>query len=104
MTRQGGLLKTKEEFNADDNLKKEYENYSKYTKERQAGIAYFEVYIPMWSDELYNKFVDENGNIDVDAIEATSPELLKMISYRIPTEDKYSTAPMKAVGFMPRGR
>lgn len=100
--RQGGLLKTKEEFNADDSLKKEYGNYSKYTKERQAGIAYFEVYIPMWSDELYNKFVDENGNIDVDAIEATSPELLKMISYRIPTEDKYSTAPMKAVGFMPR--
>lgn len=100
--RQGGLLKTKEEFNADDSLKKEYGNYSKYTKERQAGIAYFEVYIPMWSDELYNKFVDENGNIDVDAVEATSPELLKMISYRIPTEDKYSTAPMKAVGFMPR--
>ena len=100
--RQGGLLKTKEEFNADDNLKKEYGNYSKYTKERQAGIAYFEVYIPMWSDELYNKFVDENGNIDIDAIEATSPELLKMISYRIPTEDKYSIAPMKAVGFMPR--
>ena len=100
--RQGGLLKTEEEFNADDSLKKEYGNYSKYTKERQAGIAYFEVYIPMWSDELYNKFVDENGYIDVDAIEATSPELLKMISYRIPTEDKYSTAPMKAVGFMPR--
>ena len=57
----------------------------------------------MWMKEkLFNEFADNNGNIDVDAIEAVDPELLKMISYRIPTEDKYSIAPMKVVGFLPK--
>ena len=44
----------------------------------------------------------KNGNIDIEAIEATNPELLKLIGYRIPSEDKYSLAPIKIVGFMPK--
>ena len=36
------------------------------------------------------------------AIEELNPDLLKMIGYRIPTEDKYSCAPLKIVGFLPR--
>lgn len=46
--------------------------------------------------------MDKDGNIDMKAIEETNPELLKLITYRIPTEDKYSMAPCKIVGFMPR--
>ena len=77
-------------------------SYEEYVRENQAGIAYFEVFIPIWANELFEKFSNEDGTINMEAIEATDPELLKMISYRIPTEDKYSCAPMKVVGFMPR--
>jgi hypothetical protein len=46
--------------------------------------------------------MDAKGNINVEAIEKTNPDLLKMIGYRIPSEDKYSLAPIKIVGFMPK--
>lgn len=117
--KKGGLLMTREEYEQNP-VKREISqtekfnarykgkaasgtlSYENYVKENQAGIAYFEVYMPIWSNELFEKFADENGNIDIAAIEALNPELLKMVSYRIPTEDKYSMAPMKVVGFMPK--
>jgi hypothetical protein len=76
--------------------------YTNYIAENQAGIAYMECMAPAYTKELFANFADENGNIDVEAIEKTSPELLKMIGYRIPTEDKYSITPLKIVGFLPR--
>ena len=76
--------------------------YKQYIADNQAGIAYMECMAPAYTKELFVNFADENGNIDVEAIEQTSPELLKMIGYRIPTEDKYSIAPLKIVGFLPR--
>lgn len=99
--KNGGLLMTREEYEGWQPAT--HQTYEEYVKENQAGIAYFEVFAPMWMKErLFNEFADNNGNIDVDAIEAVDPELLKMISYRIPTEDKYSIAPMKVVGFLPK--
>ena len=77
-------------------------SYKEYIKKNQGGIAYFEVYAPIWSNDIFDKFANEDGSINVEAINAVNPELLKMVSYRIPTEDKYSCAPMKVVGFMPR--
>ena len=77
-------------------------SYKEYIKKNQGGIAYFEVYAPCPSKEIYDKFSNPDGTINFEALEATCPELLKMVSYRIPTEDKYSCAPMKVVGFMPR--
>lgn len=77
-------------------------DYKKYIADNQAGIAYMECMAPAYTKELFSNFADENGNIDVKAIEKTSPELLKMIGYRIPTEDKYSISPLKIVGFLPR--
>ena len=76
--------------------------YKKYITDNQAGIAYMECMAPAYTKELFANFADEEGNIDVKAIEKTSPELLKMIGYRIPTEDKYSISPLKIVGFLPR--
>lgn len=96
--RGGGLLLMENEFTPTD----QYKTYDEYKKAEQAGIAYFEVYVPIWNNELFDKFANEDGTIDTEAIEAIDPELLKMVSYRIPTEDKYSCAPMKVVGFMPR--
>ena len=94
-----GLLPLEEEYNPSEHNGISYKDYcAKY----QGGIAHFEVYMPIWSDDLFKKFGKPDGTIDVEAIEALDPELLKMVSYRIPTEDKYSCAPMKVVGFMPR--
>lgn len=97
--KQGNLIPLEEEYvpSEHDDL-----SYKDYLKKNQGGIAHFEVFCPIWSNELFDKFSNADGSINVDAINAVDPELLKMVSYRIPTEDKYSCAPMKVVGFMPR--
>lgn len=97
--KQGNLLPLEEEYVASShgNIP-----YKEYLKRNQGGIAYFEVFAPIWSNELFDKFSNADGTINVNAINAVDPELLKMVSYRIPTEDKYSCAPMKVIGFMPR--
>ena len=91
----GELLKTRDEFKSDD----EYRNY---IKDNQKGIAYFECIAPASTKALLQDFIDEKGNLDVAAIEATNPDLLKAIGYRIPTEGKHSMQPLKIVGFAPR--
>lgn len=102
----GGLLMTKEEFAKTAPGPEGKYNidaaYKKYIEDNQAGIAYYEVYAPIYVNELFKQFADKNGNIDIQAIEEVNPDLLKMIGYRIPTEDKYSMAPLKIVGFLPR--
>ena len=97
--KQGNLISLEDEYvpSEHDGL-----SYKDYLKKNQGGIAYFEVFCPIWSNELFDKFSNADGSINVDAINVVDPELLKMVSYRIPTEDKYSCAPMKVVGFMPR--
>ena len=97
--KQGNLLPLEEEYVASShgNIP-----YKEFVRRNQGGIAYFEVFAPIWSNELFDKFANADGTINVDAINAIDPELLKMVSYRIPTEDKYSCAPMKVIGFMPR--
>lgn len=94
--KSGNLLQTRTEFEGTD---AEYRNY---IKENQAGIAYFEVFAPIYSNQLFTQFADKNGVINMQALEMLDPDLLKMIGYRIPTEDKYSMAPLKIVGFLPR--
>lgn len=94
--KNGGFLKTRNEFEGTD------AEFLKYIEENQGGIAYFEVYAPIYSNELFKKFADKDGNIDIQTIEHIDPELLKMVGYRIPTEAKYSAAPLKIVGFLPR--
>ena len=76
--------------------------YEQYIEENQAGIAYFEVFAPIYLNDIFEKFQNPDGSIDMKAIEELNPDLLKMIGYRIPTEDKYSCAPLKIVGFLPR--
>lgn len=60
------------------------------------------MFAPAWSEELYRNFADEDGTIDVEALNDIDPDLLKLITYRIPTEDKCSIAPCKIVGFLPK--
>lgn len=96
--RSGGLLMLKSEFKPTA----KYKTYDEYKKAEQAGVAYYEVFIPIWANELFSKFADKDGNIDITTLELIDPELLEMVSYRIPTEDKYSIAPMRVAGFMPK--
>lgn len=95
-SKDGKLLKTRSEFKGTD------EEYKKYIKENQGAIAYFECFAPIYTRDLFSKFADKDGNIDVATIERIDPDLLKMVGYRIPTEDKYSMIPLKIVGFLPR--
>ena len=95
----GGTLIGYDEYLAQGHTEEEYKAY---VKEHQGGIEHFECLAPAWMESLYTDFVDENGVIDVEALEMINPDLLKLFGYRIPTEDKYSAAPFKIVGFLPK--
>lgn len=61
-------------------------------------IKHVEVYAPMYSKDLEKYINPETGLIDIDKV----PEkMLEGIVYRIPNEDKYSTFPVKIIGFLP---
>lgn len=92
---KNGNIIDRSKFNSD-------EEYKEYLKENQAGVAYFECFAPAYTKDIFLHFTKENGDIDIEAIEKLNPELLKMIGYRIPTENKYSIIPMKIVGFLPK--
>lgn len=99
--KQGDILPTLTEW-LDENPGKTAEDFKEYLKENQAGVAYYECYAPAYMKEMFECFMDENGNIDVKAIEESNPEMLEMIGYRIPSEDLYSVAPLRIMGFLPK--
>lgn len=104
--KNGGMLMTRDEWEKSTSSSKG-NSFKEYIRQNQGGIAYFEVLAPigatsLYANGLFEEFTDKNGAINIEAIEMLSPELLKMIGYRIPTEAKYSMAPLKIVGFLPR--
>lgn len=99
--KNGGMLMTRDEWEKSTSSSKG-NSFKEYISQNQGGIAHFEVFAPIYANELFEKFADKNGVINMEAIEMVSPELLKMVGYRIPTEAKYSMAPLKIVGFLPR--
>ena len=62
---------------------------------KQAGIMYIECYAP---STVFKDFADENGFVDFNKI---PEEMKEIIGFRIPTEFKYSMAPLKIVGLLP---
>ena len=66
------------------------------------SLKHVEAVMPHYSKKYFEPFMDENGEIDIAKIEKENPELLEAISYRIPTEDKYSMLPIKIKGFAPQ--
>lgn len=79
------------------------EAYQQYLKDQDASIKYFECYAPskVFADEFPDA-VDKHGNVNIDWFKQNGREdALQMIGYRIPTESKYSMAPLKIVGFLP---
>lgn len=102
----GNILMTEEEFNMQNPSKefvsKEgYKTFEEYLKANQKSVAYFECYVPIYDDFIVQDFGRSDGTIDIEAMEKTNPDLLRMIGYRIPTEAKYSMVPIKIKGFLP---
>lgn len=95
LDKESNPLKDRSEFESD-------EAYKEYVIKNQGGISHYEVIAPAYTEAIFKEFMDKEGNISIEALEMLSPELLKMIGYRIPTEAKYSIAPLKIVGFAPR--
>ena len=63
-------------------------------------IKYLECYMPAYSREFYEPLMDPNTHqLDVTKL---PEDLRKLIGYRVPTEDKYSIAPLYIKGFLPQ--
>jgi len=56
---------------------------------------YFECYAP---STVFQEFADDDGVIHIENI---PEEMLEIIGFRIPTEFKYSMAPLKIAGLLP---
>jgi len=57
-----------------------------------------EVMLPWWSKKYFEPLLDADGQLDKNKV---PQNLLEMIGYRIPTEDKYSMLPLIVKGFLP---
>ena len=89
------ILDTYEEW-LEKNPQGTKDQYEEYIGDAQ--LAYMECLLPLWSKDLMETMIAEDGSIDVSKL----PDSLKqMIGYRVPTEDHYSMAPLKVVGFLP---
>lgn len=63
-------------------------------------IKYLECYMPAYSRKFYEPLIDPNTHqLDVTKL---PDDLRKLIGYRVPTEDKYSMAPLYIKGFLPQ--
>ena len=78
-----------------------YEEFVKSAqKEGELSIMYLECYMPAYSREFYEPLMDPNTHqLDVTKL---PEDLRKLIGYRVPTEDKYSMAPLFIKGFLPQ--
>lgn len=100
--KDGNILKTFTEYG------KSPEDYKKYLKENQAGIAYFECYLPVPNAALEKLMTKEDGSMmSFEELQQKLPKkvwdsISRVIGYRIPTEDKYSMIPLKIMGFVPK--
>ena len=72
------------------------------------SIKYMECYLPAYSRKFFEPFMVEktdsktgNKHMELD-VNMMPEDLRKIIGYRIPTEDKYSIAPLYIKGFMPQ--
>lgn len=63
------------------------------------SIKYVECELPLYSQKLIDKYIDDNGQIDMNAIEKENPKLLELVCYRIPTEGYCSMLPLKVKRF-----
>lgn len=91
---RGGALIQVSAYGLTDQLKIVYEGEGDNKR-----IKYLECYMPAYSRQFYEPLMGEDGQLNVNDL---PPELRKLIGYRVPTEDKYSMAPLFIKGFLPQ--
>ena len=96
---KGGSCIQVSSFGLSDRLKVVYDTDEK----GNTHVKYMECYMPAYAKEFYQAFMKktEDGNYILDMNDFPE-ELRYAIGYRVPTEDKYSMAPLKIVGFLPQ--
>lgn len=95
----GGACIMVSDFGLTDKLKVVYNKEG----DKSSGIKGIECYLPAYSKKFYEALMktDENGNQYLD-INDLPEDLRRAVGYRIPTEDKYSMAPLIIKGFLPQ--
>ena len=88
---QGGSLINTTSYGVSKNLK--------LIVDPESGAITFEALMPHTSKKFFP--TDSNGEVDIEFIKKHAPELLELITTRIPTEDKYSMFNVRIVGFTP---
>lgn len=100
---KGGALIQVSAYGLSDSLKIVWEG-SGPTKR----IKYMECYMPAYSRDFYEPLMDpKTHQLDINRKDKDGKfifpeELRKLIGYRVPTEDKYSMAPLYIKGFLPQ--
>ena len=96
---KGGSCIQVSSFGLSDRLKVVYDTDEK----GNTHVKYMECYMPAYAKEFYQAFMKktDDGNYILD-MDDFPDELRYAIGYRVPTEDKYSMAPLKIVGFLPQ--
>ena len=105
----GGNVVLVSNFGLSDQLHVKYRNDNP-----EEGVEYIPAYMPASKRSMYEDYLVEvqekrpNGEtitywtLDFDKLrDNNEEELLNIVGYRIPTEDKYSCMPIKIVGFLP---
>ena len=65
----------------------------------ETGTVTYQALLPHSSKKFFP--LTPEGKVDMEYIKKNAPELLKIVGYRIPTEDKYSMFNIEIVGFTP---
>lgn len=67
----------------------------------KTGTVTYQALLPAWSKQFFPK--NSKGEVDIEALRNNpqAADLLKIVGYRIPTEDKYSMFNIEVVGFTP---
>lgn len=87
----GGAVVNASSYGIADNLD--------FIVDEKTGTITFQAMMP-WTSRKYFP-LNADGEVDIETIRKTAPELLEVIGLRIPNEDKYSTFNIKIVGFTP---
>lgn len=91
---KGGSLIQVSNYGLSDDLHIEFEG-----KGENKRIKYFECYMPAYSRKFLEPLMDvQTHQLNIDKL---PDDLRKAIGLRIPTEDKYSMAPLYIKGFLP---
>lgn len=92
---RGGALIQVSDYGLTDELHVVFEGEGKNKR-----IKYLECYMPAYSRDFYEPLMDPvTHQLDVTKL---PDDLRKLIGYRVPTEDKYSMAPLYIKGFLPQ--